>query len=196
MQKPTFTHLWGSIIQGLSLWRFFSLFPLPFLFSLYRWCTLRHKLTLTQSDEKNDYRLFLWISSQDHIKELDRNEPCQISCVLNNSMKEYRDKDCQSEFQRYVLMLRLYLCKTQSEYWVCRKTRLAFRMMAAMTAVDKPSGAIEVSVFLAPAPASIHPSTCSSTQLIKDKWLIYAMTTYFICQAHLHVDWDLRTNDS
>lgn len=97
MQKPTLTHLWGSIIPGLSLCIFFPLFPLPFFLSFYRWCTLRHKLTLTQNNEK---RLFLWISSQDHIKELEWIKPCQISWVLNKSMKEYRDKDCQSEFQR------------------------------------------------------------------------------------------------
>lgn len=50
--------------------------------------------------KKKDTSLILWISSQNHIKELEWNKPHQISCVLNNGMKEYRDKDCQSEFHR------------------------------------------------------------------------------------------------
>lgn len=83
------THLPSSVNPGLSLPPFLCL--LFSAFSFYRWCTLGHKITPC-CVFGFPLRTILKCWSETGLA---------ISFVfLRKSMKEYRDKDCQSEFQR------------------------------------------------------------------------------------------------
>lgn len=52
---------------------------------------------------------------QGRIKETEEAKPHRLTWVLNQSVKVCTDNVCQSEFWRYALTSRLYLCEGDGE---------------------------------------------------------------------------------